>query len=147
MPGMEQWFSKFTDQMHQIVYINKFSIFYCLFIPTGDDAYNANGNNSLILTGALDNSATNTSLSSSNVPSSQSVQQLSMQQQSSQIAQQIGNNGSNSGSGLVTHSQSAYEIGQVPLTPLAQHQQAIHQQLQQRFANANINSGECFSMS
>lgn len=55
------------------------------------------------------------------MPSSQSVQQ------------QIGQNNSNN---LVPHSQSAYEIGQVSLT----HQQALHQQLQQRFASVNSNS-------
>lgn len=55
-----------------------------------------------------------------NVPSSQSVQQ------------QIGQN-SNS---LVPHSQSAYEIGQA-----FTHQQALHQQLQQRFASV-CSSGE-----
>lgn len=86
----------------------------------------------------MNNSSTNTSLSTSNVPASQSVQQLCMQQQS-----QIGQNGNNN---LVPHSQSAYEIGQVPLTPLAQHQQALHQQLQQRFANVNSNSGESSSL-
>lgn len=112
------------------------------FHLAGDDAYSPNGTNSIILTSALNNSSTNTSLSSSNVPSSQSVQQLCLQQQSSQLAQQLGNNGGNGGNSLVAHSQSAYEIGQVPLTPLAQHQQALHQQLQQRFANANINTGE-----
>lgn len=52
-----------------------------------------------------------------------------------QICQSNGNNN------LVPHSLSAHEIGQVPLTPLAQHQQALHQQLQLRFANSN-NSGE-----
>lgn len=120
--------------------------FVCLF--AGEDAYNANGTNSILLSGGgVDtNSSTANNTSTSIVPSSQSVQQLCLQQQSSQIGQQIGNCGSGSGSGgvggLVTHSHSAYEIGQVPLTPLAQHQQAIHQQLQQRFANANINSGE-----
>lgn len=55
------------------------------------------------------------------MPSSQSVQL------------QIGQNSNNS----VPHSQSAYEIGQ-SIT----HQQALHQQLQQRFANVNCNSGE-----
>lgn len=61
------------------------------------------------------------------MPSSQSVQQ------------QIGQNNSNS---LVPHSQSAYEIGQVSQL---QHQQALHQQLQQRFASANnSNSGMHF---
>ena len=49
-----------------------------------------------------------------------------------------GTNSSNNA--LVPHSQSAHEIGQVPLTPLAQHQQALHHQLQLRFANANNNS-------
>ncbi|XP_031621074.1 phosphatase and actin regulator 4B isoform X2 [Contarinia nasturtii] len=63
------------------------------------------------------NNTTHTSASSTiNVPSSQSVQH------------QIGQNNNS----LVPHSQSAYEIGQ-SLT----HQQALHQQLQQRFANVN----------
>lgn len=54
------------------------------------------------------------------------------------------NNVSNNSMSSVPHSQSAHEIGQVPLTPLAQHQQALHQQLQMRFANSanNCNSGE-----
>lgn len=65
------------------------------------------------------NSSTHTT--TINVPSSQSVQH------------QIGQN-SNS---LVPHSQSAYEIGQ-SLT----HQQALHQQLQQRFANVNCSTGK-----
>lgn len=55
-----------------------------------------------------------------NVPSSQSVQH------------QIGQNSNT----LVPHSHSAYEIGQT-LT----HQQALHQQLQQRFASVNCGSG------
>lgn len=68
------------------------------------------------------NHPSNTSqLSSSNVPSSQSVQL------------HIGQNSSNH---LIPHSQSAYEIGQAMT-----HQQALHQQLQQRFASVNPNSG------
>lgn len=69
----------------------------------------------------LVNPLNNSQTSTTTVPSSQSVQL------------QIGQNNSNS---LVPHSQSAYEIGQA-LT----HQQALHQQLQQRFANVNSNSG------
>lgn len=125
------------SQFHKM--FSKIFIIYILiyFLIVGEESYSpSNGTtNSIILSGSMNNSSTNTSLSSSNVPSSQSVQQLCLQQQS-----QMGQNG-NSG-GLVPHSQSAYEIGQVPLTPLAQHQQALHQQLQQRFANANSNSGE-----
>ncbi|XP_037038607.1 phosphatase and actin regulator 1 isoform X3 [Bradysia coprophila] len=66
------------------------------------------------------NSSNSTNVSS--VGTSVSVQQ---------ICQSNGNNN------LVPHSLSAHEIGQVPLTPLAQHQQALHQQLQLRFANSN----------
>lgn len=58
---------------------------------------------------------------------------------SQSVQQQIGQNNSNS---LVPHSQSAYEIGQVSQMT---HQQALHQQLQQRFASANnSNSGMHF---
>lgn len=62
---------------------------------------------------------------------------------SSVSVQQICQSSQNGNNNLVPHSLSAHEIGQVPLTPLAQHQQALHQQLQLRFANSN-NSGECF---
>lgn len=62
---------------------------------------------------------------------------------SSVSVQQICQSSQNGNNNLVPHSLSAHEIGQVPLTPLAQHQQALHQQLQLRFANSN-NSGEWF---
>lgn len=105
------------------------------------------------------------------MPSSLSVQQLSTSATSSNHT--YNNNGTSpalaagsaaaaaaatsSGSGTVPHSQSAHEIGsasgqlQVPLTPLAQHQQALHHQLQLRFAAAaaaasngsGSSSGEC----
>lgn len=98
-----------------------------LFFYLGDEAFSQqNGTNTNVITNSINSSSSNTSLT--NVPSSQSVQQ------------QIGQNSSNI---LVPHSQSAYEIGHVSLTPLAQHQQALHQQLQQRFANVNnSNAGE-----
>lgn len=109
-----------------LIQIYRFSFLSRVFLcpRTGDETYSKqNGSNSNALTNSLNSSSNNT-----NVPSSQSVQQ------------QIGHNSSNS---LVPHSQSAYEIGHVSLTPLAQHQQALHQQLQQRFASVNnSNSGE-----
>lgn len=81
------------------------------------------GNNQNSLSNTVNSSATTSITPTSNVPSSQSVHQ------------QIGQNSSNS---LVPHSQSAYEVGQVTLA-----QQAIHQQLQQRFASVNgSNSGK-----
>lgn len=54
-----------------------------------------------------------------------------------------GASGDNSNNG-VPHSLSApHQLGQpTPLTPLAQHHQALAQQLQQRFAISN-NNGKC----
>lgn len=75
--------------------------------------------NSLITSNALNSTPNSSQMSSSNVPSSQSVQL------------QVGQN-----STIIPHSQSAYEMGQT-LT----HQQALHHQLQQRFASVNSNTG------
>lgn len=77
------------------------------------------GSNSMITSNKTSNASQTTS---SNVPSSQSLQH------------QIGQNNSNN---PIPHSQSAYEIGQAMT-----HQQALHHQLQQRFANVNSNSGK-----
>jgi hypothetical protein len=57
------------------------------------------------------------------------------------------NGSSNNQNGtIVSHSQSAHQLGltlqQTPLTPLAAHHQALQQQLQKHFANNNI--GELF---
>lgn len=79
------------------------------------------GNHSLLTSSSLNNTSNSSQTSSSNVPSSQSVQL------------QVGQNSNNT---IIPHSQSAYEIGQT-LT----HQQALHHQLQQRFASVNSNTG------
>lgn len=72
-----------------------------------------------------------------------SVQQICTNQTGGGGQNIISGNNSNCSNLPVPHSQSAHEIGgQIPLTPLAQHQQALHQQLQMRFANSNNNSGE-----
>uniref|UniRef100_A0A1L8E5T5 Putative phosphatase and actin regulator 4b isoform x6 n=1 Tax=Nyssomyia neivai TaxID=330878 RepID=A0A1L8E5T5_9DIPT len=85
------------------------------------------------------NNANTVSMSSSgHVPSSQSVQQIGGGHLSTGIAALLA--GSTGGS-HVGHSQSAHQLGHqptAPLTPLAQHQQALHQQLQQHFANNNL---------
>lgn len=72
-------------------------------------------------------------INSTNVPSSISVQQISGTQTGCVENVVSGTGGGN----LVPHSQSAHQIGQKPLTPLAPHQ-ALHQQLQQVFANNNL---------
>lgn len=52
------------------------------------------------------------------------------------------NNGNNQNGIIVSHSQSAHQLGltlqQTPLTPLAAHHQALQQQLQKHFANNNM---------
>jgi len=94
------------------------------------------------------------------LPNSISVQQFNGQNQNPQNSMAnglVGGGGGGGGgdgssdtsslSGGVPHSQSAPQqlgVGQPPppLTPLAQHHQALAQQLQQRFAISN-NNGEC----
>lgn len=128
---------------------------------TGEELYIQSSNGSAASIGGYSTATTtttsnqhhqnnNTSTSTINVPSSLSVQQICTTTSTTGNGHHhhhgnggsAVNNGSNSGgSNLVPHSQSAHEIGQVvPLTPLAQHQQALHHQLQLRFANANSNS-------
>lgn len=78
------------------------------------------------------------------VPASMSVQQICSNQIGGNYTNNINNNNSANNSSnnlMVSHSQSAYEIGQLPTTPLAQHQQALHHQLQLRFAASN-NTGK-----
>lgn len=96
------------------------------------------------------NNNSNSTLPLTAVPSSLSAQQICQTPPGAHIGSGGGNNNSVNNSSVsnnninsVPHSQSAHEIGQVPLTPLAQHQQALHQQLQMRFANNsnNCNSG------
>lgn len=80
-------------------------------------------------------------MSSGHVPSSQSAQQIGGGHLSSGIAALIAGSGAGGGGSHVAHSQSAHQLGHqptAPLTPLAQHQQALHQQLQQHFANNNL---------
>lgn len=84
----------------------------------------------------------NNNTSTINVPSSLSVQQICATATSN--GHHSTSNGNAVNGSLVPHSQSAHEIGQVPLTPLAQHQQALHHQLQLRFANANNTSSGKF---
>ncbi|KAH8317268.1 hypothetical protein KR074_009792 [Drosophila pseudoananassae] len=86
------------------------------------------------------------------LPNSISVQQFNGQNQQNSMANGqclVGGGGGGDGasdtsslSGGVPHSQSAPQqlgVGQPPLTPLAQHHQALAQQLQQRFAISNNN--------
>lgn len=95
------------------------------------------------------NNNSNSTLPLTVVPSSLSAQQICQTPPGTHIGSGGNNNSVNNSSvsnnsiNSVSHSQSAHEIGQVPLTPLAQHQQALHQQLQMRFANNsnNCNSG------
>lgn len=82
------------------------------------------GSNSILTPNSSNKPPNITQTTSSNVPSSQSVQ-LQM--------------GQNSGNSLIPHSQSAYEMGQTMT-----HQHALHQQLQQRFASVNPNSGKFY---
>lgn len=73
------------------------------------------------------------------------------QNNSSSGGQLINNNSNNNSNNnqngiIVSHSQSAHQLGltlqqQTPLTPLAAHHQALQQQLQKHFAN-NHNMGE-----
>lgn len=105
-----------------------------------------------MLSGNFSSNQQNNNTSTINVPSSLSVQQICANQSSGGgsggvqggglgVGHHNGNTGNNNNNNnLVPHSQSAHEIGQVPLTPLAQHQQALHHQLQLRFANVNSNS-------
>ncbi|XP_055700604.1 phosphatase and actin regulator 3 isoform X4 [Phlebotomus papatasi] len=87
------------------------------------------------------NNSSTVSMSSGHVPSSQSAQQIGGGHLSSGIAALIAGSGAGGGGSHVAHSQSAHQLGHqptAPLTPLAQHQQALHQQLQQHFANNNL---------
>lgn len=108
-------------------------------------------------------SQNNNTSSITNVPSSLSVQQLSSVVAAAAAAaannhnnHSVGSLGGSSGTSTTTptsaaaganattvpHSQSAHEIGgQVPMTPLVQHQQALHHQLQMRFAAAAAAQG------
>lgn len=126
-----------------------------VILPGGYSANNTSHNNHHNNQHHTNNQNTNNNTSTANVPSSLSVQQLSTSQLSGGLLNNngaiMGGGNSHSGSsstatsgsagGSVPHSQSAHEIGQVPLTPLAQHQQALHHQLQLRFAANNANSG------
>lgn len=79
------------------------------------------------------------------VPSSQSahlISPMNVNLNNSQNHQQLMNSSSQNGS-LVSHSQSAHQLGhanipQQPHTPLASHHQALQQQLQKHFANNNM---------
>ncbi|XP_059615506.1 phosphatase and actin regulator 4-A isoform X2 [Phlebotomus argentipes] len=85
------------------------------------------------------NNSSTVSMSSGHVPSSQSAQQIGGSHLSAGIAALMA--GSGTGGSHVAHSQSAHQLGlqpAAPLTPMAQHQQALHQQLQQHFANNNL---------
>lgn len=106
---------------------------------------------SSVITQTVNNNNNNSnSNNNNNVPSSQSVQQMNFTHLSSIINSSAignncaagtlsGNNGYNIGNvintNLVPHSQSAHQLGQGSLTPIAQHQQALQQQLQQVFAS------------
>lgn len=128
-----------------------------VILPGG---YSANNHNNHQQHNNHQSSTNHNNTSTTNVPSSLSVQQLSTSQLSGGLLNNngaiMGNNTNSSNnssstaangcSTTVPHSQSAHEIGsqqqQVPLTPLAQHQQALHHQLQLRFAASNnANSG------
>ncbi|XP_055687545.1 phosphatase and actin regulator 4 isoform X3 [Lutzomyia longipalpis] len=87
------------------------------------------------------NNSSTVSMSSGHVPSSQSVQQIGGGHLSTGMAALLAGSGAGGGGSHVAHSQSAHQLGHqptAPLTPLAQHQQALHQQLQQHFANNNL---------
>lgn len=153
--------------MRPLLFITCISLSFFAPEHTGEELYIHASNGSVILPGgyATNNhnhhTNQNNNTSTTNVPSSLSVQQLSTSQLSGGLLHNngsVGGGGANAsntatsgggGGGTVPHSQSAHEIGQqVPLTPLAQHQQALHHQLQLRFAaNNNANnassSGEC----
>ncbi|XP_037906863.1 phosphatase and actin regulator 3-like isoform X4 [Hermetia illucens] len=115
---------------------------------------NSNNTQNHITTSSLSTSSATTT--TNNVPSSHSVQQISSTMGGMIVGSgpggqsggvMIGGNQNLTNSLSVPHSQSAHQLGQpnsignpggAPLTPLAQHHQALAQQLQQHFASNNI---------
>lgn len=113
-----------------------------MFLFLGDESLYSpsNGINPAVHSHNSNQLHSNNHSSATNVPSSQSVQQIvGGNSNGGNIISSVDNN-------LVPHSHSAHQLGQpAPLTPLAQHQHALHQQLQQHFANVNANNslGKC----
>ncbi|KAL7046579.1 hypothetical protein ACKWTF_002643 [Chironomus riparius] len=115
-------------------------------IPEPDDQITSPAN-SAVLINSPTSMISNTSSSISAVPSSQSAHNLispmnvSNNNQNNVTSGPLINN--LNGSLIVSHSQSAHQIGhatlqQTPHTPLAAHHQALQQQLQKHFAHNNM---------